>query len=241
VKDQTSFIADTPADREAFYQMLAAAGRAKPGQLFREAEQELSKTPRHWRWTDPEGQQQYSVVPLFNDPASQRGRLVELLGTARRVEKILVSDPDIVARFGIDHYYQVSLFTDDCQGNPLTFCLRELPKGMPYGNLPRYGEAVRAAGFFFKTWSYTVLKASDAAPMPGDSKTRRQLSPLLIGDTLQWYPVAKPSHNTFAGALIGGVCLIGTAIIWLAIWQSRRRELQRRVTTESPRFTSVER
>ena len=94
------------------------------------------------------------------------------------VEEILVNDPDIVARFGIDHYYQVSLFTDDSYDKhwnpqPLTFCLRELPEGMPYGNLPRYGETVRMAGFFFKTWSYAVPRCSTPSQKSGRRVPRR--------------------------------------------------------------------
>ncbi len=159
-EDPKSSGLDTPAEREAFYQMLAAVGRAAPAELQRAAEKDLSQTPKKWLWTNPQGERQYSVVPLFNDPATQRGRLVELSGTARRIEEIRVTDPDLVTRFGIDHYYQVSLFTDDSQGNPVTFCLRQLPEGMPYGNLPRYGEAVRIAGFFFTTWSYPIAKGA---------------------------------------------------------------------------------
>ena len=102
-------------------------------------------------------------MPLFNDagqPARAAGGIAGH-GAADRRDPPRPGDQDIVARFGIDHYYQVSLFTDDSQGNPLTFCVRELPEGMPYGNLPRYGETVRIAGFFFKTWSYSVSKIAD--------------------------------------------------------------------------------
>ncbi len=224
----------TPADREAFYQMLAAVGRAKPGQLLRQAEKNLPKIPENWRWTNRQDQEQYSVVPLFNEPATQHGRLVALRGAARRVEKIPVDEPDIVARFGINHYYQISLFTDDSQGNPLTFCIRELPQGMPYGNLPRYGETVRIAGFFFKTWSYAVPKMADPAITPGDPKTHRQLSPLLIGRSLSWYPVAKPADNTPSNVAIGGLLALVMVIIWFVAWRSRRREGKWLAQMEAP-------
>lgn len=95
-------------DREAFYQMLAAAKRAKPDQLLQQADADLPKTRDGWRWTNRENKLLYSVVPLFNEPATQVGRLVALSGTARLVEKIHVEDPNTVARFGFDHYYQVS-------------------------------------------------------------------------------------------------------------------------------------
>jgi hypothetical protein len=214
--------------------MLAAVGRAKPGQLLRQDEKDLPHTRDNWRWTNRQGQQQYSVVPLFNEPATQRGRLVELTGVARRVEEVPVGDPNIIARFGVDRYYQVSLVTDDSQSNPLTFCVRQLPQGMPYGNLPHYGEMVRVAGFFFKTWSYGVLKMADPALQPGDPKKVRQLSPLLIGRSLVWYPAPKPVESTLPNALIGGLFLLVMVVVWLLAWRGRRRERKWLAHMESP-------
>ena len=82
-------------ERECFYQMLAAVGRAKPGQLLREAEELLDTASDERRRADDEA---FSVVPLFNDVPGQRGRLVVLSGVARRVERIRVEDPDIRRR-----------------------------------------------------------------------------------------------------------------------------------------------
>lgn len=224
----------TASDREAFYQMLAAVGRARPGQLLRQAEENLATTSADSRWTNREGQEQYSIVPLFNEANTQRGRLVELLGTARRIEIILIGNADLIARFGFDHYFQVSLFTEDSEGNPLTFCILDLPEEMPYGNLPRYGETVRIAGFFFKTWNYVVPILADPALSPGDPKTHRQLSPLLIGRSLVWYPAPQPVDRTFSNLLIGGLFFFVMVIIWLAAWQSRRRERKRLDRLETP-------
>jgi hypothetical protein len=95
---------------------------------------------------------------------------------------------------------------------------------MPYGNLPRYGEAVRVAGFFFKTWSYAVPRMADSSLQPGDPKTRRQLSPLLIGRSLTWYPVPKPADTTVSTMVIVGLFAAAMAIVWLVAWRSRRRE-----------------
>jgi hypothetical protein len=229
-----------PEDREAFYQLLAAVGRAAPGELLQQAEADLPQTPPEWLTTDRQGLEQYSVVPLFNDPASQIGRLVELFGTAWRVKEIHLDrtlDADIIARFGFDHYYEVYLFTDESQNNPLTFCVRQLPEGMPYGNLPHYGETVRVAGFFFKTWSYGVLKLTDPALQPGDPKTLQQLSPLLIGNSLVWYPAPQAADNMLTGWMVGGVCVLLMLVIWLMAWHDRRHE--RRLAAEMerpPRF-----
>ena len=225
----------TAADREAFYQMLAAVGRVEPSELSREAQDALAEIQEDWQWTDDDGKPHYSVKPLFNDnPANQRGRLVEFKGTARRIEKIPVSDPDIVARFGIRSYYQVSLFTDDSEGYPLTFCIRDLPANMPYGNVVHYGETVRIAGFFFKTWSYAVPKVTEEAPSKTASKTHRQLSPLLIGRSLTWYRASGPVDNMPSAIFFGSLFALAMAVIWLLAWLNRRREASWLERMESP-------
>ena len=230
-------------ETNAFYQMLAAVGRASPGELILEAEAALPKLPRTWRRVDSDGELCYSVVPLFNNPKASRGRLVELFGTARRVEEIYVNDPDIVARYGIDHYYQISLFTDDSYNLdpervkqkkqfpagtpcPLTFCVRELPEGMPYGNLPRYGESIRIAGFFLKDWSYDVPKVYDSSLKPDDQLPGIQYSPLLIGRGLIWYPAPKSTESGWATLVIGVVLVGFVVIVWAAAWQNRRQAKQ---------------
>jgi len=184
---ESSTSLDTPLAREAFYQMLAAVGRAQPGALWRQARRDVSKVEAARRWTNRQGRMLFSVAPLFNDPQSQVGQLVALEGVARRIEEIRLGpdDRDIVARFGFDRYWQVALFTEDSQGNPLTVCVRQLPEGMPYGDRPHYAEEVRTAGFFFKTWSYAARAAV------AQQSSKRQLSPLLIGNTLQWIPAEK--------------------------------------------------
>ncbi len=221
-------------DRDAFYAMFAAVNRAAPGQLVEEADAALPHVSAKRRWINREGQEQYSVVPLFNEPASQVGKLVVLSGTARRIEKIHVDDPEIVARYGFDHYYMVSLFTEDCYaptasapedylGNPVTFDILELPEGMPYGSQPHYGEAVRIAGFFYKTWQYRVQKNADVAPTPGE-KTRPQLSPLLIGRSLVWNPPTKAADQTTSNVVIISLLFLAMLIIWVVAWRSSRRE-----------------
>jgi hypothetical protein len=224
------------ADREAFYQMLAAVGRAESGQILRQAEEDLWRSPDNWRTTDEDGEERYSVTPLFNEPASQRGRLVELLGAARRIERIQldkVRDADIIMRFGFDHYFEVWLFTDDSDDNPLTFCLRELPEGMPYRNQSNYGETVRVAGFFFKTWSYGVPAVTDSMK-PNAPKTRQQLSPLLIGKSLIWYPAPKPADTTRSGIIIGALFLLAMVAAWLVAWRNLRQEKKWLAQMETP-------
>lgn len=220
VQDQKLVLA---TESEAFYQLLAAVGRAQPGQLLREADEQLSSLPAAWRWTPSQDEVQYSVVPLFNEPASQRGRLVALSGTVRRIEKVAVENPEMQRQADLTHYYQVALFTDDSSGNPLTFCLRELPPGMPYSTSPGYAERVRIAGFFFKTWSYRVPKLADPRLSPGDPKTNRFLSPLLIGRSLVWHQAIPPVESRTWSVFVAVFCFFFMLVIWAMAWFARRR------------------
>jgi hypothetical protein len=140
---------------------------------------------------------------------------------------VRVEDPDIVKRFGIDHYYELYLFTDDSQGNPLVFCVRDLPEDMPTGDGPRYGESVRVAGFFLKSWSYRPGAGSDGQ-RPGNA---RQLAPLLVGREPVWYPPPGTSSTTLVGAVAGAAFLLVLLGVWLVAWRYDRgdRRFRRRI------------
>ena len=211
-------------EREAFYAMLDAAGRAEPGQLLREAESQLEEVDERLERTDKQGNRHFSVVPLFMEAQKQHGRLVAFSGRARRVVRISVEDPDVVARFGIDHYYEMSIYTDDSEGNPVVFCVRELPQGMPTGDGPEYGEKVRVAGFFFKLWSYHISSSGGEAEARRGGRAPRQPAPLLIGRRPVWYPYQKPPPlmSPIVGAIAGGLFVVALLGVWLALWQSGR-------------------
>jgi hypothetical protein len=202
----------TGRNRECFYQMLAAAGRTKRGELLAEAANQL----RH------SGEERFSVVPLFNEPTEQHGRLVVLSGTVRQVIPIRVGDEDVRARFGIDRYYQIFLFTEDSQGNPLVFCVRELPEGMPMGEGFQFAEHVSVAGFFFNTWAYRSRQSTGASM----AREQWQLAPLLIGRDLKWHPRKKPASNPYLGAIAGGLFVLALFGIWLALWRYGRSDKQ---------------
>lgn len=197
-------------DRECFYQMLAAVGRAKPGALARQSRELLAES----------GQQRVSVVPLFNQPQTQLGRLVTLTGTTRHVIKVRVDDEDIVQRLGIDHYYQLALFTEDSQSNPLIFCVRSLPRGMPQGEGSGFAERVTVSGFFLKRWTYRVPAQQRAS----GGETERQLAPLLIGRRPVWHAPEPPSRNSLYGAVGGGLFILAILVVWLVVWRVGRND-----------------
>jgi hypothetical protein len=221
----------TLRNREAFYQMMAAVGRAEPDALMRQAKAELRRS----------GDERYSVVPLFNSPDTQHGQLVMLSGTAREVVPVYVPDEDVRARFGIDCYYQVSLFSEDSQGNPLVFCVREIPEGMPTGKGPQFGQYVTAAGFFFNTWAYR-----SQAPAESESGAPWQLAPLLIGRTVVWHPQQPPARNPVTAAVAAGAFVLVLLGVWLALWRYSRgdREFRRKTLAKhlsnGPDFSRIE-
>jgi hypothetical protein len=209
---------------ECFYQMLAAAGRAKPGELQQKASRALQKS----------GKKNDSVVSLFNQPQNQYGRLVVLTGNVRQVIPVRIGkeEEDIQTRFGIAQYYQMFLFTDDSQGNPLVFCVRKLPKGMPTGEDPHYAEQVTVAGFFFNTWAYRNRDSS--GPL---GQARWQLAPLLIGHELTWHPRPTKPSNAGAGAVFAGLFVVVVVGVGVAMWRSRRADQRFRETVFQKRLT----
>ncbi len=205
----------TAKDREAFYQMLAAVGRAEPGQLLREARRQPASS----------GPDAYSVVPLFNQPQTQVGKLVALSGTAKRIIPIPIDDADIRERLGIERYYEIYLFTDDSQGNPLVFCVRDLPPGMPTGEGSQFGEDMTIAGFFFKTWAYRRGSEESSAGV------QWQLAPLLIGRDPLWAPATPAQLDPTTGVIAGGAFVLVMGGLALLVWLWGRSDRKARTFT----------
>ena len=198
----------TAGERDAFYQTLAAVGRAEPGELRRAAESELERS----------GSRAPAMTPLFNQANRQKGRLLVVEGTVRSAVEVPLDDPAAAARFGFQRYYQLALFpyaqadASDAgsQGNPLVVCVRELPPGLPLGDDPAYAEPIRVAGFYFKKWAY---------PLPErDGKAVWQLAPLLIGDR----PTRLAPAPSVGGATSASAAALAALALAAAVWAIAR-------------------
>lgn len=77
-------------DTECFYQMLAAVKRSEPAQ------------------TGPRAAP-FDLAALLQNPGRQHGRLFRVSGRAKRITRIVLTDPEVKDRFGVDHYYQVDV------------------------------------------------------------------------------------------------------------------------------------
>jgi len=203
-------------DREGFYQLLAATGRAKPAALFDRAE-------------GP-----FELEPMLNRPETQHGRLVTFTASARRIQRIIVDDEDIRQRFGIDHYYQVDMFVPlgdqevrlgrnrgdkeapvFTTSYPVTCCMLRLPKALQ--ETDDVNQQVRVAGFYFKLWAVKTdfVTAFD--------KRQRQPEPLFIATTpriIEWSQATDPIWGWIGGASFL-IVLLG---IVLGLWLFRRSD-----------------
>lgn len=200
-------------ERECFYSMLAAAGRAKPFELERAAFEELQLQQAIQKYSGQPRRILTDVVPLFNDPDSQAGRLVMIEGDARRAVEIRVDNPEIMQKFNIKKYYEIAVFTDDSQGNPLICCVLHVPADMPLGE--DIVAPVRVAGFFFKSWAYPRGNANG-------THAQEQLAPLVIGREARLLKQTNSSTDTTIHLLVVGIVLmIGIGIVWAA-WRTGR-------------------
>ncbi len=195
-------------DTESFYDMLAACGRVTSQQLIRMAPETYpvaTMFPRRHKQTR-------EII----EPQAERGELIKLTGTAQRAVKIHLEDPDKIAAYGFDHYFEVEVWHADVVGNPIVFCLRKLPKEMPVGE--RIAVDVTVAGFFLKTWAYRINKSSDST----DEKTRFQIAPLLIGREALLVPREPPNpYLQLAGGLLFAVAVVGA---WIGVAWSQRED-----------------
>lgn len=78
-------------DREPQYQLLDLVGRVPASKLV------------------PNPPKEVDVVALLKEPEKHHGELMSVHGYAQRITKIVVEDPDIQARFGITHYYEIDI------------------------------------------------------------------------------------------------------------------------------------
>jgi len=203
-------------DSECFYQLLAAVGRAAPGQLDQAAQH------------DP------PFGPLLQAPRANQGKIFSLRGTARRVTKILIGETNLRDRFGFDHYYQIDIFvslgnqvvrlgdpaaTGDVptfeNNYPITVCARQLPPGLSEGDDLR--QEVRVAAVYFKLWSYRSEYISSF------DDRQLQIGPMLIGNDLELIEV-KPTRNPWVGVIAGVLFVVILGVTWFGVWRTSRND-----------------
>jgi hypothetical protein len=198
----------TSADREGFYQLLAAVNGPEAAAL-----------PTH-------RQSSLNLVGLLQQPQEHFGLIVPVQGVAHRVMKVPVNDADIRSRFGVDHYYEIDFFLplggaalqfgSDPEGKknpvyrnsfPATLLVRDLPPGLVEGE--NVHELIQSDSVFFKIWTYNSTYTSQFGQV--------QLAPLFVAINSQ--VVAYQSPLTWlTGGLITTALLLALAVAALIFW-----------------------
>ena len=194
----------TEADLEPFYGLLRAVSETPVGYLEEEAKRQHAEAP-------------FGVTDLFNRPHETRGKPILLRGTVKRVVATPVRDSGARSLFGIDHYYQIYLFTDQSQGNPAVVCVRSLPEGMPIGDADDYLEQITVAAVPYKLWIY-------------ETSTGPHYAPVLVGRSAVWHPLPARQHLSPEVIRTLSFTLFFTLVlIWLACrWWARRSAFLRK-------------
>jgi hypothetical protein len=215
-------------ERECFYAVLAAVGRADPAKLAQRA-------------------QRVSLPRLLQHPQDEQGKIVEVAGRLRRITRVVVDEPDIQQRFGIVAYYQLDIMMQvgeqpiEVRGQhgeqagpvyresfPVTCCAQQLPEAwQALVGVANVNRPVLMRGVFYKLWAYNnpLVDAYDAR--------QRQLSPMVMVSVPEVWDVSTRS-SLGPGLWIGlGVCGL-LAAVWVALWAMSRSERRRAKRTQSP-------
>jgi len=216
------------ADREPFYQLLAAIGRVD------RAESQRARAP-------------LDVVPLIEQPAAHHGEFYSVRGTARRIVKVAIDDPGVRERLGLDHYYEIDLFVPLGEAKlrfgeaikadenpvfentfPVTLIARQLPPGLAEGE--NLHEQVAADAVFFKLWTYQSAYMARF--------NRVQPAPILMTHEPRLVLAADEGSGAL-GAVITAL-LIGVLVVSLAVyWWYRRGDRAFREQQRQPDFRGL--
>jgi hypothetical protein len=190
-----------------------------------------------------------SVVPMFNAPASQTGRLVMLHGLARKAVQIIITDEAVRQRLGIDHYYEVWIYTEDSQNNPLVVCCRELPKKMELGD--EISVSVRVPAIFLQMWMYQSVVSYDeheaqrqaareaveaGMPVPVVAKQTLPNAPLLVAPTLEILPPPQFSGPPIYGWLAATLFVLAGLSLCVLGWYFHRDDARFQRHSMRPRY-----
>ena len=223
------------SERECFYELLSAAGKTTTVQMARVAES-------------------MDLAPLLQNPEKWHGRVVAVQGSVRRITQVLVEEPDIRDRFGIDAYYQLDVLVPlgdqriefqnklgKAEGPvyqnsfPFTFCVAELPESWRgFVGKDRMNEPMATRGFFLKLWSYP------SAYVAAYDTNQRQLSPMFVALQPE-SPESTSASDVTSGWMLGVGFLAVLGFLWIAVWRLNRSDrkflrdqVRRRLEDDAP-------
>lgn len=200
-------------DTDAFYDMLAAAGKTNHKDLVEAAGKPID-------------------VMLLIDPGrkwlpSHRGDPVVIVGNAMRATRVAIDDPAVRKFVGSDHYWEIFAFVEtallEVEGHiqnsyPIVCCVRELPEGMPSGE--RINERVEIAGFALKRYSYVFEETRPNESGAIDKGPSQRITTLLIGPKPRWFPTPTESNTqpiwviAAVAALVALAAIVGVGLLY---------------------------
>lgn len=205
-------------ERDAFYSLLDAVGRADPAEV-----QSLARP--------------LDLARLLQEPQNEQGRLLRAEGTVRRVTKVLVTEPDITGRFDLNHYYQLDVLVAlgdqvvEVRGEdgktagpvyrnafPFTYCVRRIPAAWEaWVGRSDMNEGVVIDGWFYRLWSYRNPFVASF------DERQRQLSPMFVAiePAVSAVSAARPSQW---GAMVAVIFLGLMAVAWCVVWWVHRSD-----------------
>ncbi|MHB8969022.1 MAG: hypothetical protein ACYC3X_02975 [Pirellulaceae bacterium] len=218
-------------ERECFYAMLNAVGRAEAGELSQRA-------------------QPATLAALLQSPEREQGRILRVEGKVRRITKVVVDEPDVQRRFGISAYYQLDVMVPvgnqtievrGAQGEaagpiyrhvfPCTFCAVRLPPAWDsLVGAPGVSRLAVLDGVFLKLWAFSNPLVASI------DERQRQLSPMFVVDEPS--EAELPAESTSGGGVLFGIgCLVVLVTVWVVVWRMNRSDRKFAEKTRGTRFS----
>ncbi|MEX0727409.1 MAG: hypothetical protein WEB58_13985 [Planctomycetaceae bacterium] len=209
----------SPAESSAYYAVLNHA-KVVPADRLRQAarQQRTIRQETSPLFKDKPIEKFQPFVDLFKHPEAYVGKSVTLSGYTRRL--ITASaDPN---PYGVKTLYELWLFTDDSQNNPLVVVCTDIPPDLPRGDELINGISV--TGYFFKLYGY-------------DAADSRRLAPMILAHRVEWNPPSAPPMLVSPWVLYPGlIAVIGLILffLWYMAYRDRMNSPLKRVTLEAP-------
>ena len=204
-------------NRECFYRLMNCVSKISPEEMKTFWKETLRTSPPE-RLT--EDRKASNARLLYERPRDEYGNFFYLRGTAKEVIPIRVEDKDVTSRFGITHYYQISMFTLESADNPIIVLTTKLPKGMKPGKDAGYREDIVVPAFFFNLWGFPSVDA--------EGKAVTRLTPLFMGGTPVLLPPNAPMRAFWVEMILMIVLMTGLLSISIYLLFMERREKQLR-------------
>ncbi len=217
-------------ERDAYYEILDKArkiGNRKLKVAAAEFKKQRLALPRYERYrTDPS--KFPTFIDLFKNPLKYHGKVVTVHGHALKLIDVAAGKND----FGLETVWEVWLYTDDSQNNPVVAVVSSIPDGIPRGQEIRV-DNISITGFFFKNYLY-------------EAQDQQRFAPMLLGHKLEWSPPSPPAPPlvppwiTYSLVIVGMTC--GVTLLWYiskSDRKSRDRRMSKELGTSTPEFGNI--